>query len=75
MATINKRTLRSGRVVWEITHGTGADRRRFLAGKTREEALQMLRQFEEQLALHGSAPADDSVAAILEPSVRDVSAL
>jgi integrase len=65
MATINKRRLRSGKVVWEITHGTGADRRRFVAGQTREEAQQVLLQFERQLALHGEAPGDDSVNAVL----------
>jgi len=52
-------------VVWELTHGTGRDRKRFLVGRTREEAHTALRQFEEQLALHGDAPSDDSVSAVI----------
>lgn len=65
MATIHKRRLVSGEVVWELTHGTGADRQRFTAGQTREEAQDVLRQFERQLALHGDAPKDDSVSAVV----------
>ena len=57
MATIHRRKLRSGQVVWELTHGTGPERRRFIAGRTREEAQQTLLQFERQLALHGQAPS------------------
>ena len=38
MATIHKRKLRNGQVVWQLTHGTGSDRQRFVAGRTREEA-------------------------------------
>ena len=64
MATIHKRRLVSGEVVWELTHGTGTNRQRFTAGKTREEAQEVLRQFERQLALHGDAPKDDSVHAV-----------
>src|SRR5687767_15604761 len=65
MATIHKRKLRGGEVVWELTHGTGSDRQRFIAGRTREEAQNGLRQFERQLALHGDAPKDDTVGAVL----------
>lgn len=65
MATINKRKLVSGRVVWELTHGTGRDRRRFIAGDTREQAQRVLEQFNRQLALHGTAPQDDSVDAVV----------
>jgi integrase len=65
MATIHKRKLRSGEVVWELTHGTGTERRRFVAGRTKAEAQEVLNQFERQLALHGEAPADDGVDAIL----------
>ena len=65
MATIHKRRLVSGEVVWELTHGTGADRQRFTAGQTREEAQDVLRQFERQRALHGDAPKDDSVGAVI----------
>lgn len=65
MATIRKRRLVSGEVIWELTHGTGHDRRRFAVGKTREEAQEALRQFERQLALHGSAPKSDTLDAVL----------
>lgn len=70
MATIHKRRLVSGEVVWELTHGTGADRQRFTAGRSREEAQQVLRQFERQLALHGDAPKDDSVGAVTGQYIR-----
>jgi len=65
MATIHKRKLRSGEVVWELTHGTGRDRQRFMAGKTREEAHEVLNQFNRQLALHGQAPQNDSVTSVI----------
>jgi site-specific recombinase XerD len=65
MATIHKRRRRSGEVVWELTHGTGSDRQRFIAGRSREEAQQVLNQFKHQLALHGAAFTDDSVASVL----------
>jgi integrase len=61
MATIHKRTLGSGQVVWELSHGTGRDRKRFVAGRSREEAQETLKQFERQLALHGQAPTDGSI--------------
>src|SRR5688572_18518231 len=70
MATIHKRRLRSGETVWELTHGTGADRQRFVAGRTREEAQEVLNQFNRQLALHGEAPGNDSVEAILGEYAR-----
>src|SRR5712691_244389 len=70
MPTIHKRRLVSGEIVWELTHGTGADRQRFTAGKTREEAQQVLRQFEQQLALHGDAPKDDSVIAVVGQYIK-----
>jgi len=65
MATIHRRRLVSGEVVWELTHGTGADRQRFVAGRTREEAEEVLKQFTRQIALHGGAPRGDSVEAVL----------
>lgn len=65
MATIHKRRLVSGNVVWELCHGSGRDRQRFVAGKTREEAQEVLNQFNHQVALHGGAPTDDTVAAVL----------
>src|SRR5688500_17779134 len=70
MATIHKRRLRSGDVVWQLTHGTGSDRQRFTAGRTREEAQTILRQFERQLALHGDAPKDDTVAAVIGQYIK-----
>lgn len=65
MATIHKRRLGSGEVVWELTHGTGRDRRRFVAGRTKEEAESVLREFKRQLVLHGSAPGDESIRAVV----------
>jgi integrase len=66
MATIHKRRLVSGEVVWELTHGTGRDRQRLVAGHSREEAQEVLNQFNKQLALHGQAPAaDDGVEAVV----------
>lgn len=65
MATIHKRRLVSGEIVWELTHGTGAGRQRFTAGKTREEAQETLTQFNRQLALHGEGPQDGSVALVM----------
>lgn len=65
MATIHKRRLVSGNVVWELCHGSGRDRVRLMAGKTREEAQETLNQFNRQLVLHGHAPSDDTVASIL----------
>jgi site-specific recombinase XerD len=65
MATIHKRRLVSGEVVWELTHGTGTNRQRFTAGGTREEAQETLTQFNRQLALHGEGPQDGSVALVV----------
>jgi integrase/recombinase XerC/integrase/recombinase XerD len=65
MATIHRRRLVSGEIVWELTHGTGAGRQRFTAGKTREEAQEVLDQFNRQLALHGEGPQDGSVALVI----------
>ena len=62
MASIHKKRLPSGEIVWELTHGTGRDRKRFVAGKTRPEANIVLRQFEDQLTLHGEAPEGLSVS-------------
>ena len=63
MASIHKKKLRSGRVVWELTHGDGAKRVRFVAGKTRAEAEAALALFTRQLALAGAAPPRETVAA------------
>lgn len=65
MATIHKRKLVSGENVWELTHGSGRDRKRFAVGKTREQAQAVLEQFNRQLALHGSVPSDDSIESVL----------
>jgi integrase len=65
MATIHKRRLVSGEIVWELTHGTGTGRQRFTAGQTREEAQDVLNQFNRQLALHGEGPKDGSVVSVI----------
>lgn len=69
MATIHKRKLRNGETVWVLTHGTGTERQRFVAGRTRQEAQEVLTQFKRQLALHGSAPQ----RTVLEASVAEYS--
>jgi integrase/recombinase XerD len=61
VASIHKKKLRSGKVVWELTHGRGPDRVRFIAGKTKEEAEATLSRFKRQLALHGRAPEELTV--------------
>lgn len=61
MATIHRRRLSSDEVVWELTHGTGKDRHRFTAGRSKEEAQETLKQFERQLQLHGNAPSNDTL--------------
>jgi integrase/recombinase XerD len=56
MASIHRKKLRSGKVVWELTHGRPPNRVRFIAGQTKEEAEATLSRFKRQLALHGKAP-------------------
>ncbi len=56
MASIHRKKLRSGKVVWELTHGRPPNRVRFIAGRTKEEAEATLSRFKRQLALHGKAP-------------------
>ncbi len=63
MAMIHRRKLRNGEVVWELTHGTGPDRQRFIAGRSREEAQSVLTQFRRQIALHGKSPDTITVTA------------
>ena len=62
MATIHRKRLRTGRVVWELTHGRGENRVRFVAGKTKDEAEGVLVQFKQQLRMHGTAPHDVTVS-------------
>lgn len=62
MASIHKKKLRSGTVVWELTHGRPPNRVRFVAGRTREEAESTLALFKRQLVLHGAAPEHLTVA-------------
>ena len=62
MASIHRKKSRSGRVVWELTHGRGAERIRLVAGRTKEEAEGVLAQFRRQIAQHGSAPQDLTVS-------------
>ncbi|MBI4450276.1 tyrosine-type recombinase/integrase [Candidatus Uhrbacteria bacterium] len=57
MASIHRKKLHSGRIVWELTHGRGQQRVRFVAGSTREEAEGVLAQFKRQLGSHGAPPA------------------
>ena len=64
MASIHRKKLRSGRVVWELTHGRGSERIRLVAGRTREEAEGVLSEFKRQIALHGSGPKSGSVEAV-----------
>lgn len=66
MAMIHRRRLGSGEIVWELTHGTGKDRTRFIAGQTRPEAEAVLKQFNQQLTVHGQAPVDLSAKAALD---------
>ena len=66
MASIHRKKMRSSRAVWELTHGRGQDRIRFVAGDTREATEGVLSAFKQQLALQGSAPASTTVAAALE---------
>ena len=66
MATIHRKKLRTGRVVWELTHGRGAARVRFVAGNTREEAEGVLSQFKQQLRMHGAAPRDLTVSGAVQ---------
>ncbi len=61
MASIHKKKLKSGKVIWELTHGTPPNRDRFNAGETRQEAEATLRMYKRQLALHGKAPEAESV--------------
>jgi len=65
MATIRRLRLVSGEYAWELTHGSGSNRQRFAVGETREEAEEALKKFERQVALHGDAPSDDSVASVI----------
>ena len=65
MASIHRKKMRSGRVVWELTHGRGRERIRLVAGDTREAAEGVLATFRRQLALQGTAPAPTTVAAAL----------
>ena len=65
MATIHRRAMRGGEIVWELTHGTGKDRQRFIAGRTKEEAQTILTQFKRQLALHGSAPDNADIQTVI----------
>lgn len=65
MATIHKRKLGSGEMVWELCHGSGKERIRMVAGRTQEEAQEVLNQFKRQLGLHGTAPKTESVVGVV----------
>jgi site-specific recombinase XerD len=65
MASIHKKKLRTGGVVWELTEGKGDKRIRFVAGRSKEEAEATLRSFQRQKSLHGAPPGDISVSEAL----------
>ncbi len=56
MAGIHKKVLLSGKVKWELTHGSGKNRVRFVVGTKKSEAEAALRLFKQQLALHDKTP-------------------
>src|SRR5262245_31937131 len=58
MASIHKKKLRSGKTIWELTHGKPPNRLRIKAGDTRQEAEVTLSLFKRQLAAQGSAPVE-----------------
>ena len=58
MASIHKKRLSRGRIVWELTHGRGPNRIRLKAGETKPEAEATLAHFKRQLAFQGAAPTD-----------------
>ena len=66
MASIHRRKTPSGRMFWELTHGWGSARVRFVAGRTKEEAEGVLAQFKQQLRQHGTPPQDISVVHAIE---------
>jgi integrase/recombinase XerD len=66
MASIHKKKLTSGRVVWELSHGDGKKRTRFIAGRTKAEAEAALALFNRQLGIHGRAPEHLSVGEALQ---------
>src|SRR5262245_56059058 len=61
MASIHKKKLRSGRMIWELTHGKPPNRIRIKAGDTRQEAETTLSLFKRQLVVQGSAPIEISL--------------
>ena len=65
MASIHKKKLGSGKVVWELCHGTPPNRDRFVAGDTKEEAEATLRLYKRQIGLHGSAPESVTVEEVV----------
>jgi hypothetical protein len=58
MASIHKKKLSSGRVIWLLTHGKEPNRIRMKAGNTRQQAEVTLSLFKQQLAQQGAPPAD-----------------
>lgn len=56
MARIHRKVLRSGKVKWELTHGSGKKRVRLTVGTKKSEAEAALRLFNQQLALHEKSP-------------------
>lgn len=67
MATIRKKALHpSGRIVWELSHGSPPHRDRFIAGHTKEEANATLRLYVRQLERHGRAPESVTIREAME---------
>jgi|GEM_PF-5589292 len=66
MADIHKRQFKSGRVIWQLTHGTGKNRIRCKAGDSKHEAEATLRRFQQQLAIQGAPPDRADLNAILD---------
>jgi len=61
MASIHKKRLGSGKIVWELTHGRGQGRIRMVVGDSRPEASAALALFNRQLAQQGAAPTQVSL--------------
>src|SRR5687768_13324216 len=58
MATIHRKKLGSGKVIWLLSHGRTPNRIRIKAGDNRQQAEATLSLFKRQLAQQGAPPAD-----------------
>jgi hypothetical protein len=66
MASIYEKRLRSGRIIWELSHGREPNRIRMKAGDTKAEAEATLALFNRQLAHQGAAPAEITLRKSME---------